>query len=1035
MTQPEIVVLTKSTGPLTKSIGLGDDGSLHNDSSACVMSIGTAARIAVPGIAELGELIAGLKLNQALALGALRSGLPQKVEVTTKRKIEALNGSVQPSLIARTADYLEFKPEQPGFELIDFDTKGMPPEINDRIDRAGGLWPVLLSVIPELAGVARLERASTSAGLYRKDTGAPVPGSNGLHVYIAVQDASDSERFLKALHDRCWLAGFGWMMVGKAGQMLERSIIDRSVGRPERLVFEAPPVLAEPLAQDAEARRPRVTAGEWLDTKTACPPLTIAEKSQLDELRIKAKHQLAGKSDEAREAFIGVQADALVKRSGVTMREARAIIGRQCEGELLPSIVLPFDDPKLAGKTGADVLADPEAFVRETLADPLEGPDYGPCKAMILRRADGTVFINSFAHGGIRYELKLDAAAIRIALSTADKADVIPRLVELLSRAAIEPADEQALIDYARERSGIAVREFGRQFKRAREVKAAEAAKAAREQRRAERNDPRPQLPVPAPDAEWLPQMDALNDVLGKVGGRNPPARDIEGNLVCVRRIALKGTHDFVSANENGDAAKAAPAPSQFVIHRLSEAEAAEMIERHIEHVDKNDRPVQYPTPFVRHYMKRQDGNLPIIAAVATLPLVSPDGALICADGLDRKRGIFFVVDPGLMKIIPNCEACGDEAVAEAMRLLCDDWLVDVATDHAGKCVLIAKALTMIERSLLDQRPAWFVSAGTRGSGKTTTINMIVEAVTGSPAAASAWSPNEEERRKALLSYLMQGAAYILWDNIARGAQISCQHIEKACTSEIYADRKLGVSELAQASASSIHIFTGNNVGPKGDLASRSLQARLDVDCPDPENREFKHRDPIGWTRDNRSQILRALFVILLGNPALRLPHDASMKTRFKMWQRLVGAAVEHASRCAYPDLAPVDFSRLFLDQEADDEDATSLTDMLRSLSKIMAGKPSFEAADVAGALNGLVEGLSLSEDQRVVRDFLFPNQPSGAQVLAPVVGRKLKDHVGHPVSNGAGTFVLKADKNTLANRLRFRIENVWHPLLTLAIW
>jgi hypothetical protein len=100
----------------------------------------------------------------------------------------------------------------------------------------------------------------------------------------------------------------------------------------------------------------------------------------------------------------------------------------------------------------------------------------------------------------------------------------------------------------------------------------------------------------------------------------------------------------------------------------------------------------------------------------------------------------------------------------------------------------------------------------------------------GSPAAASAWSTNEEERRKALLSYLMHGVPYILWDNIARGTQVSCPHIEKSCTSAFYADRKLGVSEMVQTSAATIHVFTGNNIGPKDDLASRSLQVRLDVD-------------------------------------------------------------------------------------------------------------------------------------------------------------------------------------------------------------
>jgi hypothetical protein len=132
------------------------------------------------------------------------------------------------------------------------------------------------------------------------------------------------------------------------------------------------------------------------------------------------------------------------------------------------------------------------------------------------------------------------------------------------------------------------------------------------------------------------------------------------------------------------------------------------------------------------------------------------------------------------------------------MLFLTDDWLADVATDHPGKCSLVALALTLIQRSILDQRPAWFVTAGRRSSGKTTAINMVVEAMTGSPAAASAWSPNEEERRKALLSYLMYGTPYILWDNISRGAQIACPHIEKSCTSMFYADagRLLEISSV-----------------------------------------------------------------------------------------------------------------------------------------------------------------------------------------------------------------------------------------------
>jgi hypothetical protein len=115
-------------------------------------------------------------------------------------------------------------------------------EVSARLDAAGGFWQAIVSVLPEVTGVARVSRSSTSAGLVRSDTHQPMRGSNGVHVYLLVRDGTDMERFLKTLHERCWLAGFGWMMVGAAGQLLERSIVDRMVWAPERLVFEGAPL-------------------------------------------------------------------------------------------------------------------------------------------------------------------------------------------------------------------------------------------------------------------------------------------------------------------------------------------------------------------------------------------------------------------------------------------------------------------------------------------------------------------------------------------------------------------------------------------------------------------------------------------------------------------------------------------------------------------------------------------------------------------------------------------------------------------------
>ena len=83
----ELTKLTKVGGPLTKRISLAPDGTLKKDGSACVMARGTAERVQIAGVDALGALIEGLQASQAIALGALRAGLPDKVEVTTEKKL------------------------------------------------------------------------------------------------------------------------------------------------------------------------------------------------------------------------------------------------------------------------------------------------------------------------------------------------------------------------------------------------------------------------------------------------------------------------------------------------------------------------------------------------------------------------------------------------------------------------------------------------------------------------------------------------------------------------------------------------------------------------------------------------------------------------------------------------------------------------------------------------------------------------------------------------------------------------------------
>jgi hypothetical protein len=211
------------------------------------------------------------------------------------------------------------------------------------------------------------------------------------------------------------------------------------------------------------------------------------------------------------------------------------------------------------------------------------------------------------------------------------------------------------------------------------------------------------------------------------------------------------------------------------------------------------------------------------------------------------------------------------------------------------------------------------------------------------------------------------------------------------------------VSELITAPAYTINFFTGNNIGPKGDLASRAPNVRLEVERADPENRPFTHPDPVAWTEANRGKILNALFTILL---ARRPPRPAG--TRFKVWDQIVGSAVEHAVQLAGGALS---FQSVFLSQEEDDEESATLGDALAALRAKWPNEASFNAIEVAEMVNNKDGGYATPETvqgSQILREILYPNAHPQLVATGVSVGKLLKRHIGAPVSRDGRTLILK---------------------------
>jgi hypothetical protein len=110
------------------------------------------------------------------------------------------------------------------------------------------------------------------------------------------------------------------------------------------------------------------------------------------------------------------------------------------------------------------------------------------------------------------------------------------------------------------------------------------------------------------------------------------------------------------------------------------------------------------PGPFVAHYLEHKKAKLPKVSGLMTMPLVLPSGKLLATHGLNRELKAVFCLEPEIVQLVPKGVTDGE--IAEAMRFLTDEWLADAPTNYAGKCTLIALALSVLERHVFGERPA-----------------------------------------------------------------------------------------------------------------------------------------------------------------------------------------------------------------------------------------------------------------------------------------------------------------------------------------
>lgn len=278
------------------------------------------------------------------------------------------------------------------------------------------------------------------------------------------------------------------------------------------------------------------------------------------------------------------------------------------------------------------------------------------------------------------------------------------------------------------------------------------------------------------------------------------------------------------------------------------------------------------------------------LEAIAEAPFLRRDGSLMQTPGYDPASGVLYEPAEEFPPISEN--ATRDDALRARDELL--EAVVDFPFGTAVyRSVFVTALLTLLARFAFDgPSPLFFVSANVRGAGKGLLLDIIAGIAFGRHFARVAYTREDDEMRKVILSLAIEGERAVLLDNIA--GTFGGPALDAALTSTWWSGRVLGKSQQIRLPLLATWYATGNNPVIGADTARRVCECRLDSPEEKPEERQgFRHPDVLGWVKSERPRLLAAALTILTayhqaGRPDMGLTPWGS----FEGWSALVRSAV-----------------------------------------------------------------------------------------------------------------------------------------------
>lgn len=372
---------------------------------------------------------------------------------------------------------------------------------------------------------------------------------------------------------------------------------------------------------------------------------------------------------------------------------------------------------------------------------------------------------------------------------------------------------------------------------------------------------------------------------------------------------------------------------------------------------EQGRKPIAVPVLLLDGLLELDSAEAPQLTGLLTHPIALGDGAILSANGLHKRTGLFLNGVTGAdYRAYTQAEAVAALQRIQAAVLEGFEFASDL-----DSTVAVAGLFTGVQRRLLDMAPGLALLAAAQSSGKTTFLRIVHIILTGRDLPVTTLPiGNEAEVEKRLLSLLMQSPAVIAFDNIPDGFTVHSGSLSAVQTSSTYEGRVLGVSRMATVPTNVLIALTGNNLTFGADEISRWLVARLAPRQARPEERRFRHADIVAHALGHREAVLRDVVGIVSGfiNSGARMSLTG---TRFPKWDRMVRQPLIWAGAD--------DVARVFRINEGESEHAQGLRALLLVLHEAF-GDRLFYAREVAEMAQGWEPGTTAAISGRL-RDAL----------------------------------------------------------------